>query len=58
LTEKLKRGRTFLEYFPHMTIRDIADEMNFYDEYHFSRQFKKEYGVSPLEYKKSFFKDE
>ncbi len=56
LTEKLKKGRTYLEYFPHMTIRDIADEMNFYDEYHFSRQFKKEYGVSPMEYKKQFFR--
>ena len=55
LTERLKKGRTYLEYFPHMTIRDIADEMNFYDEYHFSRQFKKEFGISPMEYKKRFF---
>jgi len=55
LAERLKKGRAYLENFPDMPIRDIAAEMNFYDEYHFSRQFKKEYGVSPKEYKKKFF---
>ena len=55
LCEKLKKGKILIEYFPHMTIRDIAEELNFYDEYHFSRQFKKEYGVSPTEYRKQIF---
>jgi AraC-like DNA-binding protein len=38
-----------------MPMRDIAEALGFYDEYHFSRQFKKEFGISPREYKKVFF---
>ena len=55
IQEKLKKGKRYLEYFPDMSLRDIAIELNFYDEYHFSRQFKKEYGISPADYKKQYF---
>ena len=57
LTERLKKGKSFLEFFPHMSIRDVAEETFFYDEYHFSRVFKKEFGVPPTVYRKTFFSD-
>ena len=52
MTEKLKRSCVYLTYFPHMPVRDIAEELGFYDEFHFSRLFKKTYGVSPSIYRK------
>ena len=55
IRKRLEKCRISLEYFPTRPIREIAAEMNFYDEYHFSRQFKKHYGLSPSEYKKKFF---
>ncbi len=55
LKEKLKQAQMYLRNFPYMPMRDIAEALGFYDEYHFSRQFKKEFGISPREYKKVFF---
>ena len=52
LGEKIKRGKFFLEYYPHMKILDISLCLGFYDEYHFSRQFKKITGLSPTDYRK------
>lgn len=34
------------------TIREIADDLNFEDEFYFSRYFKKSVGISPKEYRK------
>ena len=34
-----------------LTIKEIAKQFNFCDEFHFSKQFKKIVGVSPKEYK-------
>jgi len=42
----------YLEYFPEKTLREIADELHFSDEYHLSSQFKQKFGCSPLQYKK------
>jgi len=36
---------------PGMLMRDIADELGYCDEYHFSRQFSKTVGWSPTEYR-------
>jgi AraC family transcriptional regulator of arabinose operon len=36
-----------------LSIKDIAFEIGFEDQYHFSRSFKKKYGLSPQNYKKS-----
>ena len=36
---------------PGVLLRDIADELGFCDEYHFSRQFSKSVGWSPSEYR-------
>lgn len=35
-----------------LTIREISDKYNFYDQFYFSRCFKNRYGVSPAEYRK------
>lgn len=51
LSCKLQKARFFLEYYPSMTIMEIALSLGFYDEYHFSRCFKKELGLSPTAYR-------
>ena len=53
LAQKIKQAKFYLEYYPQMKTADIASNLGFYDEFHFSRQFKKIVGISPTEYKKS-----
>ena len=53
LTYKTGEAISYFKNFPHMTIKEIAYNLGFYDEYHFSKQFKKLTGTSPLEYKKN-----
>ena len=36
---------------PGVLLRDIADELGYCDEYHFSRQFSRTVGWSPTEYR-------
>ncbi|EAS19889.1 helix-turn-helix transcriptional regulator [Nonlabens mediterrranea] len=36
----------------HKTIKEIAEEMNFEDQYYFSKLFKNKTGVSPSEFRK------
>lgn len=36
-----------------LPVRDISDSLGFCDQFYFSRQFKKWYGVSPREYRKT-----
>ena len=52
LTYKINEAISYFKNFPHMTVKEIAYNLGFYDEYHFSKQFKKETGLSPAEYKK------
>lgn len=52
LTQKIERAKFCLEYYPQMKIIDISLSLGFYDEYHFSRQFKKLTGLSPTNYRK------
>ena len=53
LKQKIKQAKFYLEYYPQMKIIDISSSLGFYDEFHFSRQFKKIVGLSPTEYKKT-----
>jgi AraC-like DNA-binding protein len=57
LMQKIEHAKFYLEYFPNMKIIDISLSLGFYDEFHFSRQFKKFLGVSPTDYKKTHLKE-
>jgi len=35
-----------------LSVKDIAEQTGFFDTFHFSRTFKKRYGVSPSNYKR------
>lgn len=49
---KLQKACIFLQDYPNMKLREIAANLGFYDEFHFSKAFKKIYGLSPTEFKK------
>lgn len=49
---KIEQAEGYLKNFPEMQIKEIALNLGFYDEYHFSKQFKKIKGISPNQYKK------
>lgn len=57
LEQKIERAKFYLEYYPKMKVIDISLSLGFYDEFHFSRQFKKFIGISPSEYRKSVLKE-
>lgn len=54
---KTEQAISFFKNFPEMPIKEIAYNLGFYDEYHFSKQFKKITGISPKEYKKSIYEN-
>ena len=49
---KIKQAISYFDVFPEISIKEIALNLGFYDEYHFSRQFKKITGIAPIKYKK------
>ena len=49
---RLEKAKTILERGEGGSIKNIANEVGYEDVYHFSKLFKKYYGVSPLNYKK------
>ncbi|MBQ8203679.1 MAG: helix-turn-helix transcriptional regulator [Clostridia bacterium] len=51
LSFKIKEAVSYFDMFPEMSIKEIACNLGFYDEYHFSKQFKKLMGLSPAKYK-------
>lgn len=58
ISERLKKAKYCLENFPDMPIASISESLGFYDEFHFSRQFKQKYGVSPSNFRTSSLKEE
>lgn len=53
---KAEQAALYIKNFSEMSMKEIAYNLGFYDEYHFSRQFKKIMGISPTEYKNSLYK--
>ncbi|SET60551.1 AraC family transcriptional regulator [[Clostridium] polysaccharolyticum] len=51
---RLNRAKELLEREEHGSIRSVASEVGYEDVYHFSKLFKKYYGISPLNYSKKF----
>ncbi len=54
LNYKIEQAISYFKVFPEMTIKNISYNLGFYDEYHFSKQFKKATGYSPSTYKDKF----
>ena len=55
LNFKVEQAISFFKNYPDMQIKEIAFNLGFYDEYHFSKQFKKITGISPMIYKKELY---
>ncbi len=51
---RLEKAKAILERGEGGSIKSIANEVGYEDVYHFSKLFKKYYGVSPLNYKKNY----
>lgn len=51
--QKMLLAKEYLELYPNMKIFEIAINLSFYDEYHFSHSFKKYFGISPGYYRTS-----
>ncbi len=50
---RLEKARDILEHSEDGSIKNIATEVGYDDVYHFSKLFKKYYGISPQNYRKS-----
>lgn len=48
---RMKKARDLLEETPERPVQEIAAAVGYEDAYHFSKQFKKYYGMPPLYYK-------
>jgi AraC-like DNA-binding protein len=49
---KLDMAFMLIQEDPQRPLKDLAQNMGFYDEFHFSRQFKRRFGYPPLALKK------
>jgi AraC-like DNA-binding protein len=55
LDYKIKQAISTFNLFPDISICQTALNLGFYDEYHFSKQFKRITGLSPTQYKREHF---
>lgn len=51
LNLKLSSAAIMLRDYPLMTLKEIADNYGFFDEFHFSKSFKSKFKISPQEYR-------
>ena len=51
MKQKIQRSCYYLQFLD-LKIKEIAFRLGFSDQFHFSREFKKEMGITPKEYKK------
>ncbi|MBR2616866.1 MAG: helix-turn-helix domain-containing protein [Clostridia bacterium] len=49
---KMQEALSYFDLFPEISIKEVSANLGFYDEYHFSKQFKRFVGISPGQYKK------
>ena len=49
---KIKEAKSYFDRFKDISVKEVAYNLGFCDEYHFSKQFSKLAGISPREYKK------
>ena len=54
---RLDKAKELLEKEEHVSIRGVASQVGYDDVYHFSKLFKKYYGISPLNYTKKIAAD-
>ena len=50
---KISEAMSYFDRFEEMSVKEVAYNLGFCDEYHFSKQFLKHTGMSPSKYKKS-----
>lgn len=51
---RLEAVAKYLLKYDNVTLREIAQAVGFYDEYHLSRSFKKYYGTTPQAYRRNY----
>lgn len=52
LNLKIRRAAAMLENSPFVSVKEVAEQYGFYDEFHFSKLFKQRLRLGPSEYKK------
>ena len=50
---KIQAAMSYFDRFDEISVKEVAYNLGFCDEYHFSKQFLKHTGTSPSNYKKS-----
>ena len=49
---KMEEAVAYFKIFPELSVKEVAHNLGFYDEYHFAKQFKRLMNTSPGKYKK------
>ena len=55
---KISEAEHYFKNYKEISVKEVAYNLGFYDEYHFSNQFSKRTGISPSKYKSNIHKTE